>query len=60
VLRFWLEGAFICTKSMNIDDVDYNKGLFIAADYSKGTHTAAIYYYDTHGKARTTNFSHSN
>jgi hypothetical protein len=60
VFRFWLEGACIVTNSMLIDDIDYNKGLFIAADYSGGTHTAVIYYYDIKGRAHTTNFKYSN
>jgi hypothetical protein len=59
VLRFWLDGGCVCTPSMTINDVDYSKGLFIAADFSWGTHTAAIYYYDTYGRARTNSLTYS-
>jgi hypothetical protein len=59
VLRFWLDGNYVCTPSMTINDVDYSKGLFIAADFSWGTHTAAIYYYDTYGRVRSTSLTYS-
>ncbi|MDR3291322.1 MAG: hypothetical protein LBT10_04145 [Methanobrevibacter sp.] len=58
VFRFWLNTDYYsCTHSIRVDDVDYSKGLFVAAYYDWGKQ-GIVYYYDTYGRARTTTLNY--
>jgi hypothetical protein len=59
VLRFWLHTDNYVTHSIRIDDVDYSKGLFIAAYYHGwGKQEGDVYYYDIYGRARATSLNY--
>jgi hypothetical protein len=55
VFRFWLNTDHsTCTHSIRVDDVDYSKGLFVAAYYNGwGKQEGDVYYYDIYGRPRT-------
>jgi hypothetical protein len=59
VLRFWI-GTINrnVTRSIRVDDVDYSKGLFVAAYYAWWEQQSIVYYYDTYGRARTTTLNY--
>jgi hypothetical protein len=60
VFKFWLEvDLYSCTPSMTINEIDYNKGLFVAANTDWGKQWANVYYYDTDGIARTATLNYN-